>query len=93
MLNPVKRVGFTATSPRFTHNQVFFGQSLKYTPGPGDYLLINGARPKTFSHSRGKISKNVFASNESKFKSGNNSYISNRGTTNLIGPGSYINTD
>lgn len=72
---------------------LFFGQNLKYTPGPGDYSFNNGSRPKTFSHSRSKIRKNVFNSNESKFKGGNNSYISNRGTTNQVGPGSYINTD
>lgn len=31
-----KRVGFDATSPRFTYNNVFYGQSLKFeVPGPG----------------------------------------------------------
>jgi hypothetical protein len=33
-----KRVGFDATSPRFTYNNVFYGQSLKFeVPGPGQY--------------------------------------------------------
>ena len=33
-----KKVGFDATSPRFTYNQVFYGQSLKLeVPGPGLY--------------------------------------------------------
>lgn len=33
-----RRVGFDATSPRFTYNQVFYGQSLKLeVPGPGLY--------------------------------------------------------
>lgn len=93
MTRPMKKVGFTATSPRFTHNQVFFGEKLKYTPGPGDYISNPNARPKTYSHSRGKNRKHVFNSCETKFQKGNNSYISSRGTNTAVGPGSYISTD
>ena len=80
MINPNKRVGFTATSPRFAHNQVFFGEKLKYTPGPGDYQR-NG-RPRTYSHSRG------FG-----LRPGFGSYIQKKGTSNGVGPGSYISTE
>lgn len=81
MLKPSKRVGFTATSPRFTHNQVFYGEKLKYTPGPGDYVA-NNLRPKTYSQSRGVGRKQVF-----------NSYIPSKGTNAVVGPGSYISTE
>lgn len=82
MLKPTKRVGFTATSPRFTHNQVFYGEKLKYTPGPGDYAN-KGSRPKTYSHNRGVGRKHA----------GFSSYVQNKGTSNAIGPGSYISTE
>lgn len=93
MMMPSKKTGFTATSPRFTHNQVFYGERLKYTPGPGDYAFDKAARPKTHSKSRGKSNRHGFNSREMKFHRGNNSYISSRGTANGIGPGSYISTD
>lgn len=86
-------MGFTATSPRFTHNQVFYGERLKYTPGPGNYASDKSARPKTHSKSRGKSLKHGFNSREMKFNRGNNSYISSRGTAIGIGPGSYISTE
>lgn len=82
MLQPNKNVGFTATSPRFTHNQVFYGEKLKYTPGPGDYNS-RGNRPKTYSHNRGVGRK----------YQGFNSYVSGKGTNNGVGPGSYISTE
>jgi len=76
-----RHVGFTATSPRFTHNQVFFGQKLKYTPGPGDYTM-NGPRPKTYSHNRGVGRKQAFSN-----------YVERKGTNNVVGPGSYLSTE
>jgi hypothetical protein len=76
-----QKVGFTATSPRFTHNQVFYGQKLKYTPGPGDYHS-QGRRPQSFSHNRGVGRKQGFGS-----------YFPNKGTNNSVGPGSYISTE
>ena len=93
MLKPTLMVGFTATSPRFTHNQVFYGERLKYTPGPGDYVFNKNERPKTHSQSRGKSRKHGFNSRETKFNRGNISYISSRGTAQIIGPGSYISTE
>lgn len=93
IMKPSRRVGFTATSPRFTHNQVFYGEKLKYTPGPGDYTFINNLRPQTYSHSRSKGRKQIFSSSEMKFPKGFNSYISKHGTNNGVGPGSYISTD
>jgi len=40
-----KRVGFDATSPRFTYNNVFYGQSLKFeVPGPGQYTDGEGEK-------------------------------------------------
>ena len=88
-----KHVGFTATSPRFTHNQLFYGQKLKYTPGPGDYTYDNAGRPKTYSSSIRHKNKSkqlgVFNSSEMKFCRGNNSYFGLKGTNNNVGPGSY----
>ena len=68
-----KRVGFDATSPRFTYNQVFYGQSLKLeVPGPGLYEegRQTGERPKTFSQPRTKHLKAsaVFNTSERRFK-------------------------
>lgn len=81
MIHPNKKVGFTATSPRFTHNQLFYGEKLKYTPGPGDYQ--GGAlRPKSYSHSRGVGRKQAFSN-----------YIQPKGTNQVVGPGSYISTE
>ena len=93
MLISMRQIGFTATSPRFTHNQVFYGERLKYTPGPGDYAFNKNGRPKTQTQSRGKSRKQGFNSRETKFNRGNNSYISSRGTNNIIGPGSYLSTE
>lgn len=90
-----KKVGFDATSPRFTYNQIFYGQKLPFTPGPGQYdqrrkRTLKG-RPNTFSQPRNKNLKFavVFNSCEKKFKGGNNSYVANKGTAKNIGPGSY----
>ena len=47
-----KRVGFDATSPRFHHGQVFYGQSLKLeVPGPGLYEdgIKKDRRPRTMN--------------------------------------------
>lgn len=88
-----KHVGFAATSPRFAHNQLFYGQKLKYTPGPGDYTYDNGHRPKTIKIMRGTKVKQkqigIFNSSEMKFCRGNNSYIASQGTANGVGPGAY----
>jgi len=81
MLHKTRKVGFTATSTRFMHNQVFYGEKLKYTPGPGDYHS-SGRRPKTFSHNRGVGRKQGFGS-----------YVSSKGTNFSVGPGSYLSTD
>mmetsp|Transcript_27044 Transcript_27044/g.23881 ORF Transcript_27044/g.23881 Transcript_27044/m.23881 type:complete len:94 (+) Transcript_27044:1478-1759(+) len=81
MLNHNRKVGFTATSPRFTHNQIFYGTKLKYTPGPGDYHST-GNRPKSYSHSRGVGRKQAFGS-----------YVARGGTNHVVGPGSYLSTD
>lgn len=74
-----KRVGFDATSPRFTYNNVFYGQSLKFeVPGPGQYADGQSeTRPKTYSQPRSKHIKYsvVFNTCEKRFKNkGNNSY-------------------
>lgn len=89
-----RHVGFTAKSPRFAHNQLFYGHKLKYTPGPGDYTCIEN-RPKTFSQARNKGRKQlgIFNSSEMKFNKGNNSYIGHKSTNQNIGPGSYISTE
>lgn len=86
-----KHVGFTATSPRFAHNQLFYGHKLKYTPGPGDYAYDANARPKSFGQGRPKNTKQlgIFNSSEMKFCKGNNSYLGLNGTSTNIGPGSY----
>jgi hypothetical protein len=82
MIQPTRKVGFTATSPRFTHNQIFYGQKLKYTPGPGDYHSLS-SRPKTYSHNRAGGRKQAFGS-----------YVENKGTNMSVGPGSYnVDTD
>lgn len=81
MINYKRKVGFTATSPRFTHNQVFYGEKLKYTPGPGDYHSA-ASRPKSFSHSRGVGRRQGFGS-----------YVVGKGTNTTVGPGSYLSTD
>ena len=92
-----KRVGFDATSPRFNCNQIFCGQSLKFeVPGPGQYEDGQSPRPHTTaSQPRNKHIKYavVFNTCEKRFKNTQGSYVSNKGTTHQVGPGSYINTE
>lgn len=92
-------MGFDATSPRFTYNQVFYGQSLKLeVPGPGLYQEKRnvGARPMTFSQPRTRALKPgaVFNTSERRFKvKGQNSIYNPKGTQAYVGPGSYINNE
>jgi hypothetical protein len=99
-----KRVGFDATSPRFNYNQAFYGQSLKFeVPGPGQYaepnlvaVGVGASRPTTQSQPRNKNLKYavVFNTCERRFKGkGFNSYFYQPGTTQQVGPGSYITND